>query len=498
MRTYLEIGTSDFDTLNDKLADRESWRGLSVEAVPGYFDRLRKHDKNAYVNAVCSASSAEPALFHYVPSDAIARHDLPFRLRGCGSRSLETQASLRDYRPHVQSQILPQVPIGAIIANDIFRDALTGRRRIDLLKATTGGCDHALVNAVLDQLRPTNVIFDTRAMSRSKFLSLDERLANLGYEYRGRGGDRVQYSRPSVLLVANATWSTGSIVRDLCCMSTKWDVDFLGWHKYPRDLEQLLGEYDAAACFTLPTPMIWPPMQRAGVLCCGPVEIEWAKNGHPFAEDARVKTGFGFPGRCIGAVSTDIYHLLTQENIPKRLYRTPASARASRFRRGDARPLRTLGWCGIPGNARSFGADLKRFSLFEEIVGRTGLQRLVTHQNYTYDTMQQFYDSIDMLVCTSSSEGGPLGVFEAIACGVPVISTDVGLVKEASSIAKFETAEQAAALVQRFREHPESLEAYRDAQRQEFEQFLCMERLMPLWDRFFDGCRSASPSALLT
>ena len=498
MRTYLEIGVSDFDTLNDKFADRESWRGMSVEADPEHFCRLKKLDKNAYLNAICSTTSSEPALFHYIPGDAVSRHGLPPEVRSCGTRSPERSPVLQEHGQHVVTKVLPQVLVGTVLTHDIFRDGLTGRKRVSLLKVTTGVADDLLVHAVLDIIHPTNVIFDTTDVTSDRFASIDNRLDGLGYEYRGRNGRRVQYSRPSALLVANATWSTGSIVRDLCHLSIKWDIDFLGWHKYPRDLDQLISEYDAAACFTLPTPIIWPPLQNAGVLCCGPVEIEWAKNGHPFAEDARVKTGFGFPGRCIGAVSNDIYHLLTKENVCKRIFRTPASARASRFRRGGPRPLRTLGWCGIPGNARSFGADLKRFGMFEDLVGLTGLQKLVTHQNYTYDTMQQFYDAIDLLVCTSSSEGGPLGVFEAIACGVPVISTNVGLVKESSSIATFQTADEAAKLIEGFQSNPRLLEIYREAQWREFDQLLSMERLLPLWERFFEACRRPPSSNLMT
>lgn len=47
------------------------------------------------------------------------------------------------------------------------------------------------------------------------------------------------------------------------------------------------------------------------------------------------------------------------------------------------------------------------------------------------EEMPKFYNSIDLYVCTSKTEGTPLPVLEAMAMGVPVISTDVGIVKEA-------------------------------------------------------------------
>ena len=44
--------------------------------------------------------------------------------------------------------------------------------------------------------------------------------------------------------------------------------------------------------------------------------------------------------------------------------------------------------------------------------------------------MPDYYNSIDVLVCSSLHEGTPNPVLEAMACGVPIISTDVGLVRD--------------------------------------------------------------------
>jgi len=43
--------------------------------------------------------------------------------------------------------------------------------------------------------------------------------------------------------------------------------------------------------------------------------------------------------------------------------------------------------------------------------------------------MPAFYNSLDILLCTSKSEGAPLPILEASACGIMWISTDVGIVK---------------------------------------------------------------------
>ncbi len=48
-----------------------------------------------------------------------------------------------------------------------------------------------------------------------------------------------------------------------------------------------------------------------------------------------------------------------------------------------------------------------------------------------HDQMPEYYSKIDILVCTSKIEGTPNPVLEAMACGVPVITTDVGIVPQA-------------------------------------------------------------------
>lgn len=48
-----------------------------------------------------------------------------------------------------------------------------------------------------------------------------------------------------------------------------------------------------------------------------------------------------------------------------------------------------------------------------------------------FEEMPDFYRQLDVFVCTSSMEGTPNPVLEAMACGVPVVSTDVGIVPEA-------------------------------------------------------------------
>jgi glycosyltransferase involved in cell wall biosynthesis/GT2 family glycosyltransferase len=60
-------------------------------------------------------------------------------------------------------------------------------------------------------------------------------------------------------------------------------------------------------------------------------------------------------------------------------------------------------------------------------------ERMIPHHE-----MVNYYSKIDVYICTSKIEGTPNPVLEAMACGVPVISTDVGIVPQAFGILQSE------------------------------------------------------------
>lgn len=46
------------------------------------------------------------------------------------------------------------------------------------------------------------------------------------------------------------------------------------------------------------------------------------------------------------------------------------------------------------------------------------------------EEMKEFYNNIDIYVCASKTEGGPNPILEAMCSGVPIITTDVGIVND--------------------------------------------------------------------
>lgn len=103
----------------------------------------------------------------------------------------------------------------------------------------------------------------------------------------------------------------------------------------------------------------------------------------------------------------------------------------------------TIGWVGRPMSYR--GVDIKRCEMAAEIMGTleavyvligSGLAEMVRRlgsQSLYFErpplaasAYPSIYRQMDALLITSLSEAGPLCLFEALACGVPVVSTRVG------------------------------------------------------------------------
>lgn len=89
-----------------------------------------------------------------------------------------------------------------------------------------------------------------------------------------------------------------------------------------------------------------------------------------------------------------------------------------------------IGWVG---NKRRIGKNYK--TLYLKIVDSLKTNNRIrffeaTKENIiSIDKMPDFYNKLDLLIVTSANEGGPTPALEAYACGIPVISTNVGYVK---------------------------------------------------------------------
>lgn len=99
-----------------------------------------------------------------------------------------------------------------------------------------------------------------------------------------------------------------------------------------------------------------------------------------------------------------------------------------------------IGWVGNSIHSGQKDTDLKGFhSIIKPVIEELEKEKYNIKTHYadrnivwrTTEEMSQYYSEIDMCLCTSIHEGTPLPVLESMYCGVPIISTDVGIVNEA-------------------------------------------------------------------
>ena len=98
-----------------------------------------------------------------------------------------------------------------------------------------------------------------------------------------------------------------------------------------------------------------------------------------------------------------------------------------------------VGWAGRPGR------DVKRYPIFRGAVkdlkgvfakvsfvetSRNDEGELVVGCDLTQEEMGDFYRGLDYYVVCSETEGQPKTAIEAALCGIPIIGTDVGVLRE--------------------------------------------------------------------
>jgi glycosyltransferase involved in cell wall biosynthesis len=107
-------------------------------------------------------------------------------------------------------------------------------------------------------------------------------------------------------------------------------------------------------------------------------------------------------------------------------------------------PIRRLGIIGQTKRAedeieKEEYVRIKGLDMFADICQRGGFEPVFIFGREGND----LYEGIDALICCSELEGGPLGIFEAASCGLPVLTRRVGNAQHVKGIATFDTADEA-------------------------------------------------------
>lgn len=150
----------------------------------------------------------------------------------------------------------------------------------------------------------------------------------------------------------------------------------------------------------------------------------------------------------------------------------------------------TVGFIGELNHSEEV-EKVKQSRAFARIAKKAGVCTKYIH-GHDLSVSAKMYEDVDLMICTSKYEGGPLGVIEAMACGVPAISTPVGLMVDLD-IMKFRDIETAVGYVQMLSGNKESYEDYRQHCIDKV-SVLSWKKSIKSWDGFIgDDFREGTP-----
>ncbi len=155
-----------------------------------------------------------------------------------------------------------------------------------------------------------------------------------------------------------------------------------------------------------------------------------------------------------------------------------------------------VGWAGSLTNNENLKSHNRGFwDIIKpacEAVEGIELRTQISEEEWIKDDnrMREFYNSIDLYICASKSESGPRTVMEAAACGVPSLTTDVGLVPEliennVNGIIVERKAEAFAEQLHQLVNDRERLVRMGRLARKKIEEEFTWERNIPQWIDFF-------------
>lgn len=129
--------------------------------------------------------------------------------------------------------------------------------------------------------------------------------------------------------------------------------------------------------------------------------------------------------------------------------------------------------------------ELKKEGYNIELVTSDRNQKMIPHT-----LMPKYYEQIDCYLCASIHEGTPNPVLEAMGCGIPIISTDVGLIpqlfgeKQKAFVLKHRTKEDMVQIIKHLLNHPNmfvELSQENIKSIQNWDWSICARRFIPFW-----------------
>lgn len=231
-----------------------------------------------------------------------------------------------------------------------------------------------------------------------------------------------------------------------------YDVDGWAWHRNSIEIQKYLTQYDITITKNKSiTPEIMNQFNHVHYFGW----LEGRSNANKVSAGVtsynfiRSKSAFTYQTdwpkfKALTANNKSLYEIVKQYN--KNVFLTPNGVDENKFYPVKKKKGENLvvGWVG-QNNGASFlkhedggQIDIKGFNLIlkplmKSLEGK-GVEFKINNSTYkeanSHESMPEFFNSVDVQICTSYREGTPNPMFEASACGRALISTKVGAIQD--------------------------------------------------------------------
>jgi autotransporter strand-loop-strand O-heptosyltransferase len=208
---FIEIGTSDFDTLIE-LSD-DSTVGLTIEPLGFYLDKLPNKQNVKKLQVAISDKDSEIDIY-YIPENEINNHSLPWWVRGSNSVGKPHSFTVKEIGKELYDELVTIEKVPTITWNTLVESEKIGS--ISYLKVDTEGYDHIIIQDYLNmcennpELYAEKIKFE-RHPEVSNIQKIDELIGKFKDYYCEINGTDVILTKVKIPRIIHQTFRTNQL-----------------------------------------------------------------------------------------------------------------------------------------------------------------------------------------------------------------------------------------------------------------------------------------------
>ena len=295
--------------------------------------------------------------------------------------------------------------------------------------------------------------------------------------------DKTAYPKNKIAIWTEGKWALGRIAQGLKKYSKRCDIDIIDWD-YPENNSLFWNnewmKYDTITGNSHITSSELVPKEAYHKL---------RPTVHsPLINHEHYKEELGDYSDYISAISSEVKDILLKTvTVPKILHITEPGVDLDEFVDRDeyCGKIKTIGFIGRLDSSiiHPRAGDIKRPEMAIQIIKESGCE-VKEIFGYNLKSASNMFLGVDLVISTSTEEGGPLGLFEAAASGVAIFSTKVGNIQTLKNIKTFVDLSEAISQIKYWNNNIEEFNDYRKRVTNEVKEEWSWEKKIDAWDDF--------------